>query len=329
MSSDSTASTGASNGADDFCEPDSLLSLLRHRAPFLFVDRILEVTDKRIVARKCVAFNEPFFQGHFPDYPIMPGALILEGMGQAGCAMIGHRDGASRSIYLAAIESGRFKRPVLPGDVIIYEVESRNERAARGRFVCSAKVDGKVVSTATALWFGAESSRAKRGAAPAAKPKIAESLPKTAKGQSTSEAASSNPKEILDRLQHRYPFLLVDRIVEFLPQGIRALKQVSFNEPYFQGHFPGEPIMPGVLILEGMAQAGCVYIGHRDGGARTIHLASIDNGRFKQPVYPGETLLFESQLVSDRKRFGKMRCQASNSEGRVVATSEMTFAYAN
>ncbi|PIK96533.1 3-hydroxyacyl-ACP dehydratase, partial [Synechococcus sp. 60AY4M2] len=118
--------------------------------------------------------------------------------------------------------------------------------------------------------------------------------------------------QILEILPHRYPFLLVDRVVEYQP-GQRAvgLKNVTFNEPFFQGHFPNRPIMPGVLIVEAMAQLGGIVLTKLpDVAGRLALFAGIDGVRFRRPVLPGDQLLLSANLLTIRqKRIGKMFCR--------------------
>jgi beta-hydroxyacyl-ACP dehydratase FabZ len=110
---------------------------------------------------------------------------------------------------------------------------------------------------------------------------------------------------ILDILPHRYPFLLVDRVLELEAGRILALKNVTFNEPHFTGHFPDVPVMPGVLVVEAMAQAGGVMMlsGMQDRHSKLIYFAGIDNCRFRRPVVPGDQLLLEVTVVKQRQRF--------------------------
>ncbi|MEW6218178.1 MAG: 3-hydroxyacyl-ACP dehydratase FabZ [Thermodesulfobacteriota bacterium] len=119
---------------------------------------------------------------------------------------------------------------------------------------------------------------------------------------------------ILNLLPHRYPLLLVDRILEWeKDQRIRALKNVTINEPFFQGHFPGTPIMPGVLILEGMAQAGVVlaYLSTGDEFVgRLPYFAGMDAVRFRQPVVPGDQLVFSLAVQRRKAKLWKLAGQA-------------------
>jgi 3-hydroxyacyl-[acyl-carrier-protein] dehydratase len=118
--------------------------------------------------------------------------------------------------------------------------------------------------------------------------------------------------EILGVLPHRYPFLLVDRVLEMEGRRIRALKNVTFNEPYFQGHFPGQPVMPGVLVVEAMAQAGgyLLFSQIEDRASKLIYFSGIDSCRFRRPVIPGDQLIFEVEVLSMRRSFAKLRGRA-------------------
>jgi 3-hydroxyacyl-[acyl-carrier-protein] dehydratase len=136
--------------------------------------------------------------------------------------------------------------------------------------------------------------------------------------------------DIMKFLPHRYPFLLVDRIVEMNPpQRIVGLKNVTMNEEFFQGHFPGAPVMPGVLILEAMAQVAGVMI-YRDmpdeeKSRKLIYFTGIENAKFRRPVVPGDQLLIEMELVHRRSNFGKMAGRALV-EGKLAAEALVMFA---
>jgi 3-hydroxyacyl-[acyl-carrier-protein] dehydratase len=115
-------------------------------------------------------------------------------------------------------------------------------------------------------------------------------------------------------LPHRYPFLLVDRIIELVPgERIVGLKQVTINEHFFQGHYPEMPVMPGVLIVEAMAQVGAVYALSQmeDGGDKLPLFSGIDNARFRRPVVPGDTLIIEVTPLRVGSRVQRMRGRAS------------------
>ncbi len=131
-------------------------------------------------------------------------------------------------------------------------------------------------------------------------------------------------KEIMEILPHRYPILLVDRIVEMeVGKRIVGIKNVSVNEPVFQGHFPNFPLMPGVYILEAMAQVGGILMIKSldlEIGKYAIVFAGIDEARFKRPVYPGDQLLLELEVISLKKSLSKMKGTAKVGS-EVVATA--------
>ncbi|ASC70878.1 3-hydroxyacyl-[acyl-carrier-protein] dehydratase FabZ [Halomicronema hongdechloris C2206] len=127
-------------------------------------------------------------------------------------------------------------------------------------------------------------------------------------------------------LPHRYPFALVDRIIEYVP-GQRAvgIKNVTFNEPHFQGHFPGRPIMPGVLIVEAMAQVGGIILTQMPDVTGLCMFAGIDKVRFRRPVVPGDQLVMTTELTHIKgKRFGKMRARAVV-DGQLVCEGDLMF----
>ena len=134
-------------------------------------------------------------------------------------------------------------------------------------------------------------------------------------------------EQILNLLPHRYPFALVDRVVAYEPGRLAvAIKNVSFNEPQFQGHFPGRPLMPGVLIVEAMAQVGGLIVTQMPDLPKGLFVfAGIDGVRFRRPVVPGDQLRITCELLSlKRKRFGKVRAQATVA-GELVCSGELMF----
>lgn len=134
-------------------------------------------------------------------------------------------------------------------------------------------------------------------------------------------------KDILEIIPHRHPFMLIDTIEELEP-GVRALgkKCVSFNEPYFAGHFPGNPVMPGVLIIEALAQTGAVaLLGQPEWKGKTAYFVGIDGAKFKQKVVPGDVLMLETKIVKIKGPIGIGEAVASV-DGKMVAKAQLTFA---
>jgi len=137
-------------------------------------------------------------------------------------------------------------------------------------------------------------------------------------------------QKIMQFLPHRYPFLLVDRVLELEP-GVRivALKNVTINEPFFQGHFPGQPVMPGVLIIEAMAQAGGLLAyesGPADKHGQLIYFMGMDKVRFRKPVVPGDQLIFEARILKLRTKVAKMAGTAFVDD-QLVAEAELMASF--
>lgn len=134
-------------------------------------------------------------------------------------------------------------------------------------------------------------------------------------------------KEIMEIIPHRTPFLLIDTIEELDP-GVSAVgkKCVSFNEPYFAGHFPGNPVMPGVLIIEAMAQVGAVaLLGLEQWKGKTAYFVGINNAKFKKKVLPGDVLMLSTKIVKVKGPIGMGEAEAYV-DGKLVAKAELSFA---
>ena len=144
--------------------------------------------------------------------------------------------------------------------------------------------------------------------------------------------SSDNPvvlsnEEIMGLLPHRYPFALVDRVIDYeAGKSATAIKNVTINEPHFQGHFPGRPLMPGVLIVEAMAQVGGLIVTQMPDIPKGLFVfAGIDSVRFRRPVVPGDQLLINCELMSiKRQRFGKVKGEA-RVEGKLACSGELMF----
>lgn len=134
-------------------------------------------------------------------------------------------------------------------------------------------------------------------------------------------------QDILEVMPHRYPILLIDRVLEMGDRSIRAIKNVTFNEPHFLGHFPGHPVMPGVLLVEAMAQAaGFLLLSQvEDRENKLIYFTGIDNCRFRRPVVPGDQVVFDLEVKSVRRGFAKLHGRATV-DGELACEADMMSA---
>jgi len=137
-------------------------------------------------------------------------------------------------------------------------------------------------------------------------------------------------QEIMEMLPHRYPFLMVDRVLELIPDDkIVALKNVTINEPFFQGHFPGKPVMPGVLIIEALAQAGGILAymtAPPEKRNRLIFFMGMDKVRFRKMVLPGDQIIFEAKILKFRSKVAKMSGTATVDD-QLVAEAELMASF--
>ena len=128
--------------------------------------------------------------------------------------------------------------------------------------------------------------------------------------------------KIMSMIPHRYPFLLIDRVSEMrTDHSVTGLKNVTYNEPFFQGHFPGAPVMPGVLIIESMAQTSALLVVHTLGGdanGKLVYFMSIDGARFRKPVVPGDQLWIHAVKLRNRGNVWKFSCEAKVDETLVA-----------
>lgn len=133
--------------------------------------------------------------------------------------------------------------------------------------------------------------------------------------------------QILEHLPHRYPFLLVDRVLDVVPgERITALKNVTINEPFFPGHYPHHPVMPGVLIIEALAQTAAILsfktMGGKPDDKSVYYFVGIDNARFKRPVSPGDQLIFDVSITANKRGIWKFAAVAKV-DGQVAAEAEL------
>ncbi len=298
-----------------------ILDLLPARPPMLMLDR-LEILPEGTKARACkaVSMNEEFFLGHFPGAPIMPGVLQVAAMAQTAASLLPAPADAEMVPYLSGMSRVKFRKPVNPGDYLVLEATAEQPDAATGEFLFTAQalVNGEVTCEGKIrlCW----------------KPRAFFALPAGAgidqKPFSNIPATDAKPVpvlEIMNVIPHRFPFLLVDRLLYFNQEACRlvGLKNVTGGEPYMAGTTAHG--VPGFLQVEMAAQVGCVLALSLPANKGKLGLfMAIDEAVFHHPVLPGDQLVIDV-TAEMRSRFGKGRAVLSVGD-RVVTETSLKFA---
>ncbi len=275
--------------------------ILPFRNPFLMVDRA-EITDGKITAIKCVTMNENFFQGHFPGAPIMPGVLQVEAMLQTAAILLSTKNGGGPVIPLMQkLNKVKFRKPVTPSDLLVIEAEEEGYEDGvcsisakifvNGAVVSQAKMDVKCVASVDGISTPTQLLPALNTA----------DLPEDT-------IVDLDVNAIQGIIPHRYPFLLVDKLIAINPENktITGLKNVSINEPYFNGLPDEYAMLPNSLQMEIAAQIGCVYmLKLPENEGKIGYFMSIDKAVFYKPILPGDQMTVSISLAGSRGQFGK------------------------
>ena len=293
----------------------AIKAILPHRNPILMLDRVQVIDGNHLVGLKNLSINEPFFQGHFPVQPIMPGVLQVEAMKQlAEIAVRGELDPENNGdVYLWKLAKAKFRNPNVPGD------------RAKVEITVDSIVDGAAAITGTVSNSGGVTCEAqftlkyRAKSAPTAMPELFNDY----------DRAAGFAKEIGDVMAvmpHRFPFLLIDGIRSMDDAKAVAVKNLTGGEAMFMHTAEDYAVMPESILCEILAQAGCACVLARPENAGKLGLfAALMDAESFAPVYPGDQLVVDVDLPPARKTFGKGTGRIYV-DGKVVFSSSLMFA---
>lgn len=268
---------------------------LPYRYPMLMVDRIEKISETQYVGLKNLSINEIFFQGHFPNHPIVPGVLQVEAMKQVAHLAVNDQINPSgdKEVYARVIEKIKFRKPTNPGDRLKIEIEVIS--VTDGEASINAKTSTNAGVTCQAKLTLATRTKS----SPQRMPELYNAFDKT-------DDIPMDSAKIRSIIPHRYPFLLIDNIVKIDGPNITAVKNLSCNEEFFQGYYPDYPVLPESLQAEITAQAGCAAVLDRpENKGKIAYFMSIDKAEYFHPVFPGDQLIVEVCVPEGASRFGK------------------------
>ncbi len=290
--------------------------ILPYRYPMMMIDRAVIESETRAVGLKNLTFNELFFQGHFPNHPIMPGVLQVEAMVQTAQLLVQEKMDPARKfdLYLKKLDRVKFRKPNNPGDRVKVEADLESLENGEAVFKCQTSNNAGVTCQA----------KITLGLRPFSRPEV---FPELYGEFDKSENINMDVNRIMSHVPHRYPFLLIDNVIVATDEGhIVATKNISANEEIFQGYKPGYPVLPGSLQAEIVAQSGCAYVLSKpENKGKLAYFMGIDEAEYFHPIFPGDQLICDVQLPPVKSRFGKGagEIRVGNT---IAAKVSMTFA---
>ena len=279
---------------NNFYEINAIKEFFKGRGPCSMIDRAWQVDENNWVAVKNVSMNEEFFNGHFPNHPIMPGVLQLEAMKQLAELAVREKIATPEAdrIRISKIAKVKFRRPALPGDRLKVSIQITAIEGNTAEITAKTESAGGVVSDAK---FTLQ-SYAKA---------VCSEVPKLFNAYDINDAVDMNNDKIMQYMPHRYPFLLIDYIPENRGEDVVAVKNITANEQFF-ANMDYDMAVPVSLLCEMGAQAGCASILARPENEGKIgYFMSIDGAESFAPVMPGDQLVIKFNLPAGKSRFGK------------------------
>lgn len=294
---------------------NQIKELLPYRYPMLLVDRLFVESETKYIGLKNLTFNELFFQGHFPNHPIMPGVLQVEAMQQVAHIAVGKKldPSGKGDVYIKNLKKVKFRKPNNPGDRIAIEIEI-------------IKIDGNIAELAGKIRNNSGLTCEATLILSVRDRVYPDKMPELFTEFDKSDKIVMDVNKIMSIIPHRYPFLLVDNIISVEGSHVVAVKNTTYNEPIFRGYSPDYAVLPGAIQAEIVAQCGCAYVLSRPENAGKIaYFMAIEESEFFHPVHPGDQLICEVDLPEGKSRFGRGDGFIRVGD-KVVSKTSMTFA---
>ncbi len=289
--------------------------ILPNSYPKLLIDRVSIISDTECVGVKNISFNEELFQGHFPGHAIMPGVIQIEAMKQTAEIIASKTLNTfnDKNIYIKGLRKVKFRKPNNPGDRMLIEVEVTEISEEEATVKATVKNNLGVSCQAIIILGVREKSE------PTEMPSIFNEFDKD-------ENIAWDVEKIKEVIPHRFPFLFLDYLKKAEPTHIIAIKNLTYNEPFFRGQTSDFPTLPECIQSEIVAQTGCCQLLSQECNKGKIgYFMGIDKADFFAPAFPGDQLVIDVNGKAGSSKFGK--CKGTiKVDGKLIAEISMTFA---
>ncbi len=294
---------------------EGIQEILPYRATILLLDRVQVESETHAVGLKLLSFNDIVFQGHFPGHPIMPGVLQVEAMHQVAALLLKDKfdPTGTKDIYIKRIKKVKFRKPALPGDRLLIDVNIDSINGDEAEITASNKTKSGVTCQVNMTI--------------SVRDRVFD-MPVTTEFNDIDkdDEIAMDAVGIMNVIPHRYPFMLVDYISSIVNDDIIAVKNITGTEPFMHCYSPEYSVLPGAIQMEIIAQAGCAHTLLRpENKGKIAYFMSISDVECYAPIRPGDQLSIEMSLPSSGSRFGRGVGQMSV-DGKVVSKGTIAFA---